>query len=229
MTICGGELQLKIGENIRLRADGRYEARYKKGRDENGKIIYGYCYGRTEEEAIEKRNFQLDKRSLKREMNLLILGAGIHGIEVAEIAKSLRIFNKIDFLDDGHSKGKQVLGKWCDYRKYLDEYPIAIVAVGGEKIRKSWTIKIQMAGFIVPTLIHPSAYISAGVPVGEGLVICAQPTIAAGAVIGRGCIVSSGARVPIKSIVPDWCYFDYDRVKHYSGNYDYLKVREENV
>ena len=30
---------LKSGDNVRLRSDGRYEARYQKGRDENGKII----------------------------------------------------------------------------------------------------------------------------------------------------------------------------------------------
>ena len=41
--------------------------------------------------------------------------------------------------------------------------------------------------------------------------------------MGKGCIVSSCTRVPIKINVHDWCYFDYDRIKHYSGNYDYLK------
>lgn len=220
---------MKIGDNVRLRADGRYEARYKKGRDANGKIIYGYCYGRTEEEAIEKRNYQLDKKSSKKAMNLLIFGAGIHGLEVAEIARSLRIFNKINFLDDDSDKENQVLGKWNEYRNFIDEYPIAIVAVGGEEIRKSWTVKIQMAGFIIPTLIHPSVYISQGVPIGEGSVICAQATIAAGSSIGKGCIVSSGARIPIKTNVPDWCYFDHDKIKHYSGNYDYLEGDKESV
>ena len=42
------------GENIFLRKDGRFEARYAKGRDGNGKLIYGFCYGRTYEEAREK-------------------------------------------------------------------------------------------------------------------------------------------------------------------------------
>lgn len=214
---------MKNGDNVRLRSDGRYEARYKKGRDESGKLIYGYCYGRTEEEAIEKRDYQLDKKSLNKKMNLLILGAGIHGLEVKEIAKELRVFSKIDFLDDDFRKKEQVIGEWKDYRLFLEEYPVAIVAVGGEQIRKEWTKKIQMTGFIIPTLIHPSAYISDGVHIGEGSVVCAQATIATGSSIGKGCIVSSGARIPIKTKVPDWCYFDYDKIKHYSGNYDYLK------
>ncbi len=37
-----------------MRKDGRFEARYAKGRDGNGKLIYGFCYGRTYEEAREK-------------------------------------------------------------------------------------------------------------------------------------------------------------------------------
>jgi len=32
--------------NIYKRKDGRYEARYIKGRDENGKAIYGSVYAR---------------------------------------------------------------------------------------------------------------------------------------------------------------------------------------
>lgn len=42
------------GENIYKRKDGRWEARYIKGYDEDQKIRYGYCYGRTYREAKEK-------------------------------------------------------------------------------------------------------------------------------------------------------------------------------
>lgn len=42
------------GENIFRRQDGRWEARYRKGRDLSGKIKYGYCYGKTYREAKEK-------------------------------------------------------------------------------------------------------------------------------------------------------------------------------
>lgn len=41
-------------DNVHLRKDGRYEARYVKGRDAQGKIIYGFCYAGTYEEAKEK-------------------------------------------------------------------------------------------------------------------------------------------------------------------------------
>ncbi len=42
------------GENIFKRKDGRWEARYRKGREPSGKIKYGYCYGQTYREAKEK-------------------------------------------------------------------------------------------------------------------------------------------------------------------------------
>ena len=42
------------GENIFKRKDGRWEARYAKGRDLSGKIRYGFCYGKSYREAKEK-------------------------------------------------------------------------------------------------------------------------------------------------------------------------------
>ena len=42
-------------KNIYKRNDGRYEARYIKGRNENGKAIYGTVYGHSIKEVQEKR------------------------------------------------------------------------------------------------------------------------------------------------------------------------------
>lgn len=42
------------GENIFKRKDGRWEARYIKGRSPAGKARYGYCYGKTYREAKDK-------------------------------------------------------------------------------------------------------------------------------------------------------------------------------
>lgn len=43
------------GENIFKRKDGRWEARYIKGRTAERKIIYGFVYGKTYKEAKEKQ------------------------------------------------------------------------------------------------------------------------------------------------------------------------------
>ena len=43
------------GENYRKRKDGRWEARYIKWRDADGKIHYGSLYGKSYNEVKEKR------------------------------------------------------------------------------------------------------------------------------------------------------------------------------
>ena len=45
---------MRRGENIYKRKDGRWEARYSKGRNHEGRIIYGSCYGKTYSEAKSK-------------------------------------------------------------------------------------------------------------------------------------------------------------------------------
>ncbi|MBO0412544.1 site-specific integrase [Enterococcus hulanensis] len=45
---------MRKGENIYLRKDGRWEGRYPKGRRINGRIKYGYIYGKTYTEVKQK-------------------------------------------------------------------------------------------------------------------------------------------------------------------------------
>lgn len=49
----------KKGENIRKRKDGRWEGRFKKGRKENGEILYGSVYGKSYREVKEKMRLAL--------------------------------------------------------------------------------------------------------------------------------------------------------------------------
>lgn len=46
--------EMRVGQNVTHRPDGRWEARYIKGRSSDGKAVYGFCYGKTQEEAIQK-------------------------------------------------------------------------------------------------------------------------------------------------------------------------------
>ena len=52
---------MRVGPNVYLRSDGRWEARYQKSVDENGRTIYGYTYGKTQEEAVNKRTAKLEQ------------------------------------------------------------------------------------------------------------------------------------------------------------------------
>ena len=201
---------MRKGDNIRERADGRFEARYIKGRNDQGKAIYGYCYGKTREEAAEKRDWQLRKNTRKpgpRLMNLLILGAGSHGQEVYEIAEGMRCFSNISYLDD-FVNTSEVIGKCSDLERFTDEYSMAIPAVGSEELRQRWTKAIIDAGYVLPTLIDTTAVVSKTANIGYATVIGSMTVINSGAHIGNGCIVSSGAVVGRDATVKDWQFID---------------------
>ena len=50
------------GENIYKRKDGRWEARYVKGKDQNGKTLYGYVYSHSYRDVRNKRAAVLVER-----------------------------------------------------------------------------------------------------------------------------------------------------------------------
>lgn len=197
---------MKTGSNIRLRKDGRYEARYIRERDKTGKIVYGYCYGATYEEAEAKRDIKLSRMCRMRELNLIILGAGSHGQEVKELAQSLRVFRKISFLDDIHPE--RAIGSCKDFEQYLDEYPVAIPAIGDTVVRMRWMKELVKAGFVIPTLIHPTAIVSPSAEIGNGTVIFSNATISPGVSVGKGSIISSSVTIARNMKLPDWFFAD---------------------
>lgn len=202
---------MRQGENIRLRPDGRFEARYPKKRDSQGRILqYGSCYGQTYEEAKAKRDLCMGRKvfpSIKRGMNLLILGAGSHGQEVCEIARALHIFESVCFLDDDPENVRSI-GTWDDSKQLISSFPMAIPAVGNMELQKKNYNRLIEEGFIVPTLVHPSVILSGSAEIGVGSVLCARATIGAGAKIGKGCIISSGATIGRDAVLPDWTYVE---------------------
>lgn len=202
---------MRTGDNVRLRADGRFEARYAKNRDSRGRIVYGYCYGRTYEEAVKKRQAAQDRARAVREMNLLILGAGSHGREVRELAESLHVFREIAFLDDGTPE-VPILGPCKGFSRYIDAYPVAFPAVGDQTVRMRWLGDLAQAGFVLPVLIHPAAVVSPSARIGYGTVVCARAAVGSGAVIGSGCIISSGATIDRGVELPDGTHVDCGQV-----------------
>lgn len=163
------------------RKNGKWEARYRKTKLDNGKILYGTVYGDTEAEAIARRiellGYDPDGVGMPAEMNLIIIGAGVHGHDCKEIAESLRIFKKIKFLDDIVKDHDDVIGKTDEIEKYRYKFPCAFVAIGDNEVRKRFVLKLKELNFILPSLVSPSANISSKAVIGDGVVIFPQCTI----------------------------------------------------
>lgn len=58
---------MRVGAGIYEHTDGRWEARYRKGRKPDGSLIYGSVYGRSFEEAERKRAELLHELALRAE------------------------------------------------------------------------------------------------------------------------------------------------------------------
>ncbi|MBS4025551.1 MAG: hypothetical protein KGZ96_07730 [Clostridia bacterium] len=124
--------------------------------------------------------------------NLLILGAGGHGRVVKETAEAMGCFDKIDFLDDN---SEIAIGLCKEFKKYINDYKYAFPAFGNNELRMKWLQDLTNAGFELPVLIHPTAYVSPSAMIGEGSIVLAKTVINTSTVMEKGCILSIGALV----------------------------------
>ncbi|MEB3185780.1 MAG: acetyltransferase [Cyanobacteriota bacterium] len=132
--------------------------------------------------------------------HLLILGAGGHARVVAETALASGRASSIAFLDDRSLPPMldwPVLGR-LDLAldpSIKEKFPAALVAIGHPDTRLRWLAKLQVAGYRLPLLIHPNAWISPSAQIGPGSVVFAQAVVQAQAVIGIGTILNTGCSV----------------------------------
>ncbi len=150
---------------------------------------------------------------------LLVLGAGGLGRVVGEIALETGLYDRTVYLDDA-VRCREVIGKCGDYRSLVNTFPSAIAAFGDNRLRLFWTQKLQDAGFSVPTLVHPRAYVSPSASLGAGTIIQPGAVVSTHAKLGRACLVNANAVVDHDNILEDgvhvnlnatvkaWCHLE---------------------
>lgn len=137
--------------------------------------------------------------------NLLILGAGGYGHVVREIAEESGIFDKIDFLDDS---SPLAIGKFGDAEKFLKGYPNAVVALGNAELRLGYIEKLRAAGFQIPAIISPKAYVSKSAKIGNGTIVEPFSAVNANSEVGIGVLLRCGSVIDHNAKVGDFCYID---------------------
>ena len=139
------------------------------------------------------------------EKGLLIIGAGQYSHIVEEIAVSSGKYEKISFIDDASDRA---VGRIDMLETFKGEYSHAIVAIGNPLVRKKLLLRAEEAGFLIPTLIHPMAYVSKSAEIGKGTIIESLGGVNANSKIGDGCIVSMGACINHNACVEGYCHID---------------------
>lgn len=130
---------------------------------------------------------------------LSILGAGRHSSVVADAAY-LSGYSDLQFFDDLHNKNNSDDPPSCQltsgsiddfFEHYSPDYSEAFVAIGNSVARYSLLVRLLDVGFSVPSLIHPSAFVSDSSSLLPGCLVAPLAVVNNQATLGLGCIVNT--------------------------------------
>lgn len=131
---------------------------------------------------------------------LLIIGAGGHGKVVAETAVAAQRWQEIVFLDDRYPSLRQCVGlDVAGVLEHLGSYDKqnidVLVAIGSNQRRLQLVEELVLSGYSLPTLAHPTAWVSPSAVLGPSAVVFAQAAVNAEAHCGKAVIVNTGATI----------------------------------
>lgn len=133
-------------------------------------------------------------------MRLVILGAGGYGQTVADVASQSDRYDEIIFLDDN---APNAVGKCEEYIQYIDANTEIYPAFGNNEARLNWVNRLLEARAVVPTIVHPTAYISPTVTMECGNVVLPKAVANTSCHLGKGCIINCGALIDHGCVIED--------------------------
>ncbi|MET0697819.1 MAG: NeuD/PglB/VioB family sugar acetyltransferase [Acidimicrobiia bacterium] len=144
--------------------------------------------------------------------SVIVFGAGGHGKTLIELIREVGQLELVGVVDDRLARGSDVLGvRVLGNRDDLasirhDGIGLAANAIGGISNMAS-RVEVSQAlaarGFVLPALIHPTAFVEASASIGEGAQILAHSYVGSDAVVGKGVIVNTGAVVSHDCVLED--------------------------
>ena len=134
---------------------------------------------------------------------IILIGGGGHCKSVIDVIEQESKFRIIGIVDKLKCLGSSLLGYPYigtdnDLNKLAKKYKYALITVGQIK---SASVRIKLfelavrSGFLLPTIISPTSYISKYSSIGNGVVVMHHAIVNAGASIGDNCIINSKALI----------------------------------
>ena len=141
-------------------------------------------------------------------MDLVLIGAGGHGrvvLDILLVANEHRVVGVLDAdpaLIGTKIHGVDVLGPIQLLEKLRRQHVRgAIVAIGDNRVRRSYRREVDAAGLEAINAIHPSAVISPRAKLGQNVTVCAGAIISTDAIIGDSVILNTGCRVDHECVI----------------------------
>lgn len=149
-----------------------------------------------------------------RKSELIVIGAGGHSrscIDTIEQEAKYKIAGLVGLSQEvGSSQfGYQVLSSDSGLSELASQFEFALVALGqihSPELRTRLYEQAIAAGFILPSVIAPSAYVSPHAKVGAGTIVMQGAIINGGVFVGNNCIINSRALIEHDSQVSDHCH-----------------------
>ena len=135
---------------------------------------------------------------------IVIYGGGGHGKSVLDLLRLLGTYRVVGFLDDGLSAGEEIMhlpimggGEMLD-ELYQQGVRLAVNAVGGignVKIRIKVFQRLLEASFVLPPIVHPTAFVEPSAALSPGVQVFPHAYIGSDVTVGFGSIINTSAIV----------------------------------
>jgi sugar O-acyltransferase (sialic acid O-acetyltransferase NeuD family) len=146
--------------------------------------------------------------------DLVLIGAGGHArscIDVIEQEGKFRIAGLVGVTEEVDSRvlNYDVIGIDAELDVLAAQFKYALITLGQiaspeDRIRL-FDLSVK-AGFVLPTIVASSAYVSPHAIIGAGTIVMHGAIINSDAVIGRNCIINSRSLIEHGSHVADHCH-----------------------
>jgi sugar O-acyltransferase (sialic acid O-acetyltransferase NeuD family) len=146
--------------------------------------------------------------------NIVLIGGGGHCKSVIDVIEQedrfeiAGIVDKPDLLDS-NVLGYSIIANDSDLSDLAKKYQYALITVGQIKspeLRiKLFNLAVE-AGFILPSIVSPRAYVSKHAMIGKGTVVMHDALINANAKVGENCIINSKALIEHDAIIENHCH-----------------------
>ncbi|MFD0982579.1 acetyltransferase [Tropicimonas aquimaris] len=144
-------------------------------------------------------------------MKSIVFGAGSHARAVLAMLKAIGSHDCVGVIDNGQLRpGECILavpvigGTDSLAALRAENVSVAYVALGDPVARASAQEKLTSLGYILPPLVHPTAYVDPSASLGVGVQICAMAFVGPEATLGDGVIVNTHASVDHETRVGDF-------------------------
>lgn len=145
----------------------------------------------------------------------IILGSSGHAQWVLEMVQAVGGYELVGWVEKDAKYqqgpcGLPILGCDDDLSIIAQDVPCAFLGLGYGRYRHRerreelfWILKNL---FALPTIIHPTAFISPSARLGEGTIVGENAVVSMGARVGKNCIINYGALVGHENIIGDGCH-----------------------